>query len=465
VIIVGAGPAGLFAAWRLALAGVPAVVHELGRDVQARKKDIARLMRHGQVDPVSNLCFGEGGAGTFSDGKLYTRSKDPQAVLQVLETLVHHGAPPHLLWEARPHVGTDRLAQLLVRLRAGLAERGVVIEFGSEVVDLLMAEQVGQRRVTGVRLATGEERPARAVVLAVGHSARRSYALLCERGIPLVAKAFAVGVRVEHPQELIDRIQYGAMAGAAGGLEPASYSVTHQAAAAAPGAAARGVYSFCMCPGGLVVPSATEPDGICLNGMSASRRNTPYANAALVVTVSPQDFGVRPPGDDAASDDEDEQLALAARHPELAGVAFQRRLERQAARAGGGAQRAPAQRFSDFLAGRASSTVPRVSYRPGVAAMDLGEVLPPALVSALRSAGRDFERRLRGFASSAATLMAVETRTSAPVQVLRDRTTLESPAVAGLYPCGEGAGHAGGISSSAVDGWQVAEAILSRLGH
>jgi uncharacterized protein len=265
-------------------------------------------------------------------------------------------------------------------------------------------------------------------------------------------------VRVEHPQRLIDAIQYGRAVGTAG-LPPASYSISSRTSS---GDSARGVYSFCMCPGGLIVPSATEVDGICTNGMSASKRSTPHANAALVVTVEPRDFGWRF-GDQAAgwNDDPDEQRA--ARHPVLLGAAFQRRLEQRAAVLGGGAQRAPAQRFDDFLAGRPSSLLPVVSYRPGVTAGEVGAALPPFVVEALRAASKQFAQQLRGFTSSEATLVAVETRTSAPVRILRSAESLESPSVDRLYPCGEGAGYAGGITSSALDGWRVADAVLARL--
>jgi len=425
---VGSGPAGTFAALRLLEGGLLPTVVELGKPVQPRRYDLARLTR-GQLEPDSNYCFGEGGAGTFSDGKLYTRAKDRSGVERLLETLVRFGARADILVEARPHIGSNRLPRLLLALRAHLEGAGVRYRWCDPVTDLLLV----RGRVAGVRLRSGAELPADAVVLAVGHSARPMYELAARLGIAGRPKPFAVGARVEHPQPLIDEIQYGGWAGHPR-LPAAFYHLTAQIGP-------RGVYSFCMCPGGWIVPSATEPGGLVTNGMSLSRRDSPFANAALVVTVDQEDFG----GDDL-----------------LAGVRLQRQIETAAFALGGGGYRAPAQRLDDFLAGRKSADVPSTSYRPGVLPGDVAVALPPAIVSALRGALVEWGRRLPGFVTREAVLVGVETRTSAPVRLDRDPRTLESPSHPGLYPCGEGAGYAGGIVSAALDGQRVAEQILVR---
>ncbi|MDW8284064.1 MAG: FAD-binding protein [Myxococcales bacterium] len=427
VVVVGSGPAGTFCALRLSQAGARVTVVEQGKPVQPRRRDLALLTR-GQLVPSSNYCFGEGGAGTYSDGKLYTRVKDRRAVQEVLLTLVEHGADPAIAVESRPHIGSNRLPRILSALRQNLEARGVVYLFEETVVDLLV--RLG--RAAGVVCASGRQVPADAVVLAPGHSARPLYELLLRRGVALQPKPFAVGVRVEHPQPLIDRIQYGAAAGHPA-LPPAFYHVTATCGG-------RGVYSFCMCPGGWVVPSATEPEGLCTNGMSLSRRNSPLANAALVVTVGPADF----PSD----------------HP-LAGVALQRQMERAAFALGGGDGSAPAQRLIDLVAGRPSQDVRPSTYRPRVVPAEVGAALPPPVREALREALQGFDRLLPGFVGPEAQLVGVETRTSAPVRILRNEA-LMSPSLPGLYPCGEGAGMAGGIVSAAIDGLRVADAVLAR---
>jgi uncharacterized protein len=429
VVIVGSGPAGSWAALRLAEAGVPSTVLEQGKAVQPRRHDLARITR-GELAPRSNYCFGEGGAGTYSDGKLYTRAKDRAGVAAVIADLVRFGAPAEIAVDARPHVGSNRLPKVLTAMRAHLAQQGVHHRFDAEVSGL----RIERGRVRGARLASGEELPADVVVLAVGHSARAVYSWAAGAGIALERKAIAVGVRLEHPQPLIDEIQYGSAAGHPK-LPPAFYELATQVEG-------RGVYSFCMCPGGWIVPAATEGDGVVVNGMSLSRRDSPFANAGLVTTVSAADFGP------------------AAAGP-LAGIELQRGIERAAFAAGGGNFRAPAQRLGDFLAGRPSETVGRTSYRPGIVAADLRQVLPSFVVASLQAGLRRLGSRLPRFLLADALLIAAETRTSAPVRMSRDPETLLSPSAEGLYPAGEGAGYAGGIVSAALDGADIAARILA----
>lgn len=433
VIVVGAGPAGLYCAYELARHGVASIVVDRGKLVQARRRDLKGLTQHGTVDPDSNYCFGEGGAGTYSDGKLYTRAHKRGDVRDVIEILALHGAPASILVEARPHIGSNRLPKVLTAMRERLTGLGVGFEMGARVDGFL----IDRGRAVGVRLADGRQLTGRAVVVATGHSARDVWPLLEAAGVALEAKAFAMGVRIEHPQGLVDRAQYGTAAGHPR-LSAASYRLAHTAGG-------RGVFSFCMCPGGWIVPAATEPDGVVVNGMSLSRRDSPFANSGLVVAVELADVA---------------QLGLTG---PLAGVELQRRLEVAAAIAGGGALRAPATRVPDFLARRGSTTVPESSYEPGLFATDVGEVLAASgldLAGRLREGLVRFDQQLRGYASSDAVLVGVESRTSSPVRVPRDPATLASPTVPGLYPSGEGAGYAGGIVSAALDGIRVARAIL-----
>jgi len=434
VVVVGSGPAGTFAALRLVQAGAQVALVEQGKQVQPRRRDLALLTR-GELVADSNYCFGEGGAGTYSDGKLYTRVKDRQAVFETLCTLVEHGADPEIAVESRPHIGSNRLPGILAELRQHLIALGVEYHFGERVDDLLLTQR---GELTGVRCASGRELLGDAVVLAVGHSARRIYELCARRGVELVAKPFAIGARVEHPQPLIDRMQYGSAA-----EHPALPAAFYQLTAQAGG---RGVYSFCMCPGGWVVPCATEPEGLCTNGMSLKRRDSPLANAALVVTVEPADYAAwgLSPGDP------------------LAGMAFQRALERSGYLAGGGGFIAPAQRLTDFMAGRRSDSVLRSTYRPGICPGDLASVLPPFVTAALREAARRFDRTMPGFLSKEAQLVGIETRTSSPVRIVRAASYM-SPTLPGLYPIGEGAGYAGGIVSAAIDGLRAADAIIERF--
>jgi uncharacterized FAD-dependent dehydrogenase len=429
VVVVGSGPAGTWAALRLAEAGVAPTILEQGKPVQPRRHDLAALTR-GRLEPRSNYCFGEGGAGTYSDGKLYTRSKDREGVAAVIADLVRFGAPAEIAVESRPHVGSNRLPKVLTAVREHLARAGVAYRFEAEVSGL----RVERGRVRAVVLAGGDEVPADVVVLAVGHSARAFYAWAGGAGLALERKGIAVGVRLEHPQPLIDRLQYGEAAG-----HPRLPAAFYELATEGEG---RGVYSFCMCPGGWIVPAATEPDGVVVNGMSLSRRDSPYANAGFVVAVEPGDYGP------------------AAAGP-LAGVEFQRAIERAAFAAGGGGFRAPAQRLGDFLAGRPSAEVGGSSYRPGTAPGDLGRVLPPFVATALRAGLRRLGERLPAFLHADALLVGVETRTSAPVRFARDAETLVALGLEGLYPVGEGAGYAGGIVSAALDGARAAERILA----
>ncbi|MGM0574788.1 MAG: NAD(P)/FAD-dependent oxidoreductase [Myxococcota bacterium] len=436
-VIVGTGPAGLWAAIRFVEAGQPVILLERGGAVEQRNRSTHRLRVRGELDPESNLCFGEGGAGTYSDGKLYTRIKD-RRVRRIYEDLVAFGAAQDLLVEAHPHVGTNRLIKILERIRAWLLEAGCDLRFDARVVDLLRDER---GRVAGVRLEDGTEIPSPAVLLATGHSARDVYAMLHRAGVPLERKPFAVGARVEHPQGLVDRIQYGRHADHPD-LEAAAYAVTARVGP-------RGVYSFCMCPGGFVIPTTTEPERLNVNGMSNSNRGSRWANSALVVTLEPDDFWLARPGD------------LDDQGP-LAGIALQRHLEAAAYRAGGGGYRAPAQRLTDFLEGRVGDVPAKTSYKPGVRAADLREVLPERISNPLARAVLRFDRKMKGFLTEDAVLMGVETTTSSPVRVVRDEETLLAPGFDGLYPCGEGAGYAGGIVSSAIEGIRVAEAVLGR---
>jgi len=430
VVIVGSGPAGTWAALRLAEVGIAATIVERGKPVQPRRTDLAQLTR-GQLDPDSNYCFGEGGAGTFSDGKLYTRAKDRAGVASVLRDLVRFGAPADIEVDSRPHVGSNRLPKVLTNLRETLEGQGVVYRFGAEVTDIA----IEKGRVKAIALRSGEELPADIVILAVGHSARSIYAWAEDAGVAIERKPIAVGVRIEHPQTLIDEIQYGAAAGHRN-LPPALYELASTGAG-------RGVYSFCMCPGGWIVPAATEGDGVVVNGMSLSKRDSRFANSGLVVSVDVRDFGP-----DAAGP--------------LAGVAFQRRIEQAAFRVGGGGFRAPAQRLSAFLAGRSDDALAASSYRPGLTAASFDDVFPPFIVAALREGLGNIGSRMSRFLFPDAMLIGVETRTSAPVRILRDPVTLMSPSCQGLYPAGEGAGFAGGIVSAALDGVRIGDQIVAR---
>lgn len=425
-VVVGAGPAGLFAALTLAENGYRPLLLERGRAVERRTEDVARFWRTGEFDPASNVQFGEGGAGTFSDGKLTTRVSDPRSA-QVLDALVAAGAPPEIKYLHKPHVGTDRLRTVVANLRRRIVAAGGSIEFEARVTDLVVDGGV----LTGLIVNDNRHIPASAAILAVGHSARDTYAMLAARGVAMEAKPFAVGVRIEHPQQLIDRAQYGPMAGHPA-LGAADYALVYQDRAAG-----RTAYSFCMCPGGLVVAAASEEGGVVTNGMSHYARASGIANSALVVGVGPDDFGGGP----------------------LAGVEFQRRWEKLAYAAGGGGYAAPVQAVGDFLGRRAGTFLIPPSYRPGTVQADLAACLPPPVAATLARALPDFGRKIKDFDHPGAVLTGVETRTSAPLRLVRGADFV-SVNTAGLYPAGEGAGYAGGIMSAALDGLNAALAVI-----
>ena len=440
-VVIGTGPCGIFAALILAQAGFRPLILDRGKVVRERTKDTWGLWRRSTLNPESNVQFGEGGAGTFSDGKLYSQIKDPRYLgRKVLTEFVKAGAPDEILYAAKPHIGTFRLVTMVESLRATIEGLGGEYRFGSKVTDIVIdAGADGVRHVRGVVLADGTEIATDHVVLAVGHSARDTFAMLHQRGVYLEPKPFSIGVRIEHPQGLIDRARLGPNAGNKL-LGAADYKLVHHASNG------RGVYSFCMCPGGTVVAAASEPGGVVTNGMSQYSRNERNANAGIVVGITPD-----------------------ADYPDgpLAGVEFQRRWEQAAFRAGGGTYAAPAQRLDDFVAGRASSALGDVvpSYRPGVTPADLAACLPEFAVAAMREALPAFGAQLRGFDLPDAVLTGVETRTSSPLRIRRDGS-FQSINTRGLFPAGEGAGYAGGILSAGVDGIRVAEAVaLSMTGQ
>ncbi len=431
VVVVGAGPAGLFAAYELAAAGAPVLLCERGRPIEQRVGDVELFWRQGMLDTQSNVLFGEGGAGTFSDGKLTSRTKSPLAS-RVRELLVSLGAPDDILTDAKPHIGTDLLRKVVVNFRRKLIEMGCRIRFEAAVSDL----EVHHGRVRAVRVASGQEIQTGAVILAIGQSADDTYAMLHDRGVAMTAKPFAMGLRAEHPQELINRIQYGQWFGHPK-LPPADYFVS----ASLP-ELNRSVYTFCMCPGGEVIGCAACPGAVITNGMSSRDRQGGFANAAVVVNVRVEDFS--PEG-----------------HP-LAGLEFRRRWEQKAFEAGGGGYFAPAQNMMDFIAGTISNRIGRTTFLPGVTSADLAEVVPDFVAEALRLGLRRIDRKMPGFATSEAHLIGVETRTSSPLRLCR-RPDGQSESVSGLYPCGEGAGYAGGIISSAIDGMTAARRVLATL--
>lgn len=434
VLIAGFGPAGMFAALELLENGIKPVVLERGKMVRDRRRDLAQLNRLGQVDPDSNYCFGEGGAGTYSDGKLYTRSKKRGPVNKVLDLLVQHGASEDIRVNARPHIGTNKLPAIVENLRNSIRQKGGEILFDARIIDI----QVSQGAVKGVELQDGRFFAGRDLILATGHSARDIYELLHKKGIQLENKEFALGVRIEHPQELIDRIQYRCDVRDAC-LPPAYYNLVSQAKG-------RGVFSFCMCPGGIIAPASTDQHHLVVNGWSPSKRNGKFANSGMVVSVGPKDWH-----------------GLLAEHGPLAALKFQEETEARANIAGGGNLVAPAQRLTDFIEDRLSSSLPECSYVPGIRSAELSRVLPVEVKNALKDGLIQFGKKMKGYMSPDALLVATESRTSSPVRIPRDPSNLQHPQIKGLYPCGEGAGYAGGIISAAVDGMRCALEAVKRI--
>lgn len=465
VIVVGAGPGGLFAALRLIELGLKPIVIERGKDVRERKKDLARIRPEQRVDPESNYCFGEGGAGAYSDGKLFTRSKKRGNTDRILQIFVQHGASPAILSDAHPHIGTDRLPRVIESMRETILRCGGEVHFQTKMTGLLIDDSsstvdhcqkcvvgvVAEKMVSGQWSMVNELRGP--VILATGHSARDVYRYLASAGIDIEAKGLAIGVRLEHPAELIDQIQYHSKQGRGKWLPAAEYSLVTQVQG-------RGVYSFCMCPGGFVVPAASGPEQVVVNGMSPSNRGGHWSNSGIVVEIRTEDLATILPA--SSSSMEETPVPL---QKELAGIYLQEELERQCWLQANRQQTAPAQRMTDFVNGRLSASLSPSSYAPGLLASPLHFWLPEFIAGRLREAFRLWGRQKRGFLTEEATVIGIETRTSSPVRILRDSETLQHVRIGGLFPCGEGAGYAGGIVSAAVDGERCAEAVASQLNN
>ena len=431
--IIGAGPAGLYAALQAIEYGLKPVIYEQGKDVRARRRDLANLNKTGEVNPTSNYCFGEGGAGTYSDGKLYTRSKKRGNVLKAMEWLVYFGANQDILVDAHPHIGTNKLPQLIIAIRNLILSCGGEIHFEHKLTDLFIIDN----NVTGIEINNRQKILCDNLILATGHSARDIFYLLHKRMVKIEAKGFALGVRIEHSQQLIDAIQYHGIKNNIY-LPPASYSLVTQANG-------KGVYSFCMCPGGIVAPSATNQDEVVTNGWSPSKRNNPYANSGIVVSLSPEELPNYTPNDPFVC------------------LKFQQKIEQDCWKSAGDKQAVPTQRMIDFVEGKKSINLPKSSYQPGVVSVDLNEVLPALITLPLKKAFVTFGRKMKGFYTNEAILHAPESRTSSPISIPRDKNTLEHINIKGLYPCGEGAGYAGGIISAAVDGMNCVGMIYKKL--
>jgi len=433
VIIVGAGPAGLFAALKCIELGLKPIVIERGKDVRARRRDLKAITRDHIVNEDSNYCFGEGGAGTYSDGKLYTRSKKRGDVNKVLELLVGFGATPQIMVDAHPHIGTNKLPDIIASMRERIIEQGGEVWFDKRVIDF----KIKNKEIQGVILQDESLVEARKVILATGHSARDIFELLYKKEILIEAKPFALGVRVEHSQQLIDKIQYkcddrGIY------LPPSPYSIVKQVNG-------RGMYSFCMCPGGVIAPCATKPGEVVTNGWSPSKRDQPTSNSGIVVELKLEDFKEY------------------KEYGPLAGMHFQAAIEQKAWKIGGETQKVPAQRLTDLVNQKVSNSLPETSYKPGLTPADMGSVFPKFIHNILKKGFQDFDKSMKGYLTEEAVAHAPESRTSSPVRIPRDYKTLEHPQIKGLYPCGEGAGYAGGIISAAIDGEKCAQAIFNKL--
>ena len=444
-IIVGAGPAGLFAAIRLIEEGIKPIILERGKDVRARRRDLAAMNKEGEVNPESNYCFGEGGAGTYSDGKLYTRSNKRGDVQRILNVLVHFGADEKILYEAHPHIGTNKLPQIITAIRDKIIECGGEVLFEHKLVDFSIKDDL----VRSVNTANGKTINGDALVLATGHSARDIFYLLDKKNLAIEFKPFALGVRVEHPQSLIDSIQYHVPL-RGDFLPPASYSLVQQVDD-------KGVFSFCMCPGGIIAPAATNENEIVVNGWSPSKRNNPYANSGMVVTADRKDLI------ELTSLKQFRRVADLNKNDHFLGLHFQQMVEQHSFEAGGGKLKAPAQRLDDFVNNKTSPTLPDCSYLPGINSADLKQVLPDFVYNALREGFKTFGQKMRGYLTNEAIVVATESRTSSPIRIPRNAETLHHPQVKNLYPCAEGAGYAGGIVSAAMDGERVASLIAHTI--
>jgi uncharacterized FAD-dependent dehydrogenase len=436
LIVIGAGPAGLFAALRAIELGIKPIVIERGKDVRARRRDLAAINKDHIVNPESNYCFGEGGAGTYSDGKLYTRSKKRGDIRRIMEILVAHGATEEILVDAHPHIGTNKLPKLVAELRESILQAGGEILFETKVVDFILDDN----ELKGVVTQDGEKIHGIGVILATGHSARDIFHLLKHKNILIEAKPFALGVRIEHSQNLIDRIQYHCEVDRGPYLPASSYSLVQQTYFKGK---QRGVFSFCMCPGGFIVPAATSPGEIVVNGMSPSRRDSKFANSGMVAAVELED------------------LPQYHKYGPLAAMMFQAEVEQKAWKLGGETQTAPAQRMVDFVNKKVSTSLLDTSYQPGLRSVDMSEVLPDFIAERLKQGFLNFGKKMKGYLTNEAQLIGVESRTSSPVRIPRDKESFEHPIVKRLYPCGEGAGYAGGIVSAAMDGERCAEKLIA----